>query len=116
EAAAAVKQGGSTRFCMGAAWRNPPKKGPQFDQLLDAVRQVSAMGLEVCTTLGMLDEEQARQLKDAGVHAYNHNLDTSPEYYKEIITTRTYADRLETLQNVRKAGMTVCCGGIVGMG
>lgn len=115
-AARAAKDGGSTRFCMGAAWRNPPKKGPQFDQLLDTIRSVSDMGLEVCTTLGMLDEVQATQLKEAGVYAYNHNLDTSPEYYGKIITTRTYQDRLDTLANVRKAGMTVCCGGIVGLG
>jgi len=115
-AAKAAKDAGSTRFCMGAAWRSPPKKGKQFDQLLDAVSSVSEMGLEVCTTLGMLDEEQAVQLKEAGVYAYNHNLDTSPEYYKKIITTRTYEDRLETLRNVRKAGMTICCGGIIGLG
>jgi len=115
-AAKSAKDAGSTRFCMGAAWRSPPKKGPQFDQLLDAVSSVSEMGLEVCTTLGMLDEEQAVQLKEAGVYAYNHNLDTSPEYYKKIITTRTYEDRLETLRNVRKAGMTICCGGIIGLG
>jgi biotin synthase len=114
-AAQKAKDAGSTRFCMGAAWRSP-KKGPQFDRVLEAVREVSRVGLEVCTTLGMLDEEQAVQLKEAGVHAYNHNLDTSPEYYGKVITTRTYADRLETLKNVRKAGMTVCCGGIVGLG
>lgn len=111
-----AKASGSTRFCMGAAWTSPPKKGEQFEQVLAAVRGVKSLGLEVCTTLGMLDEEQAQQLADAGVYAYNHNLDTSPEYYKEIITTRTYQERLDTLANVRKAGMTVCCGGIVGMG
>ncbi len=115
-AARRAKEGGSTRFCMGAAWRSPPKKGPQFDRVLEAVRAVKDLGLEVCTTLGMLDEEQAFDLKDAGVHAYNHNLDTSPDYYGDIISTRTYQDRLDTLKNVRKAGMTVCCGGIVGMG
>jgi biotin synthase len=115
-AATAAKTGGSTRFCMGAAWRSPPSKGPQFERVLEAVREVHALGLEVCTTLGMLDEEQAQQLAEAGVHAYNHNLDTSPEYYDKVITTRTYEDRLQTLKNVRKAGMTVCCGGIVGMG
>lgn len=115
-AATAAKTGGSTRFCMGAAWRSPPTKGPQFERVLEAVREVHALGLEVCTTLGMLDEEQAQQLAEAGVHAYNHNLDTSPEFYAKVITTRTYEDRLQTLKNVRKAGMTVCCGGIVGMG
>lgn len=115
-AAKEAKDNGSSRFCMGAAWRNPPKKGPQFEQVLEAVREVRKLGLEVCTTLGMLDEEQAHQLAEAGVHAYNHNLDTSPEYYGDIISTRVYQDRLDTLQNVRKAGMTVCCGGIVGMG
>lgn len=116
EEAQKAKANGSSRFCMGAAWRSPPKKGPQFDRILDAVREVRKLGLEVCTTLGMLDEEQAMQLKEAGVYAYNHNLDTSPEYYSDIISTRNYQDRLDTLQNVRKAGMTVCCGGIVGMG
>ena len=115
-AAVQAKENGSTRFCMGAAWRSPPKKGPQFDKVLEAVRAVDALGLEVCTTLGMVDEEQAVQLKEAGVHAYNHNLDTSPEYYEKIITTRTYQDRLDTLHAVRKAGMTVCSGGIIGMG
>jgi biotin synthase len=115
-AAQDAKDGGSTRFCMGAAWRSPPTKGPQFDRVLEAVRSVKAIGLEVCTTLGMLDETQAHQLAEAGVYAYNHNLDTSPEYYGQVITTRTYDDRLNTLKNVRKAGMTVCCGGIVGMG
>ena len=115
-AAAQAKAAGSTRFCMGAAWRTPPTRGAQFERVLEAVRAVDAMGLEVCTTLGMLSAEQAVQLKEAGVHAYNHNLDTSPEYYGEIITTRTYQDRLDTLKNVRQAGMTVCCGGIVGLG
>ncbi len=115
-AAQEAKAGGATRFCMGAAWRSPPKKGKQFDQVLESIRAVHAEGLEVCTTLGMLDEEQAEQLKEAGVYAYNHNLDTSPEYYEKVITTRTYEDRLQTLKNVRKAGMTICCGGIVGMG
>jgi len=115
-AAKAAKANGSSRFCMGAAWRSPPKKGKQFDQVLEAVTAVRALGLEVCTTLGMVDEGQAVALKEAGVHAYNHNLDTSPEYYEDIITTRVYQDRLDTLKAVRKAGMTVCCGGIVGMG
>jgi biotin synthase len=115
-AARAAKANGSTRFCMGAAWRSPPKRGPQFDRLLSTISQVRDLGLEVCATLGMVDEDQAVQLRDAGVYAYNHNLDTSPEYYEKIISTRTYQDRLDTLANVRKAGMTVCCGGIVGLG
>lgn len=115
-AAEAAKAQGSSRFCMGAAWRSPPKKGSQFNQVLEAVRAVREVGMEVCTTLGMLDEEQALALREAGVYAYNHNLDTSPEYYGDIISTRVYRDRLDTLENVRKAGMTVCCGGIVGMG
>ncbi|MCB0334957.1 MAG: biotin synthase BioB [Bdellovibrionales bacterium] len=106
---------GSTRFCMGAAWRCV-KDGPDFDHVLDLVSSVHDLGLEVCCTLGMLNEDQAKRLKDAGCHAYNHNLDTSPEYYGEVITTRTYDDRLKTLKNVRSAGITVCCGGIIGMG
>lgn len=110
-----AKAEGSSRFCMGAAWREV-KDGKQFDSVLETVREVSSLGLEVCCTLGMLTEDQASKLKDAGCYAYNHNLDTSPEYYKEIITTRTYEDRLRTLRNVRSAGMTVCCGGILGMG
>lgn len=116
EAAKAAKANGSSRFCMGAAWRSPPKKSKQFAQVLEAVTRVRELGLEVCTTLGMVDDEQAEQLATAGVHAYNHNLDTSSEYYTDIITTRTYQDRLDTLKSVRKAGMSVCCGGIVGMG
>jgi len=115
EKAQQAKDEGSTRFCMGAAWRQV-KDGKDFDHILDLVRGVSGLGMEVCCTLGMLTERQAAQLKEAGCHAYNHNLDTSPEYYGEIITTRTYEDRLKTLGNVRKAGITVCCGGIVGMG
>ena len=115
EKAAVAKKAGSTRFCMGAAWRQV-KDGQEFDNILEIVSGVSEMGLEVCCTLGMLTEEQARRLKEAGCHAYNHNLDTSPEYYGDIITTRTYEDRLRTLDNVHKAGMTTCCGGIVGMG
>jgi biotin synthase len=110
-----AKESGSTRFCMGAAWREI-KDGKDFDAILDLVREVRGVGLEVCCTLGMLNESQAQRLKEAGCYAYNHNLDTSPEYYGEIISTRTYEDRLKTLQNVRDAGMTVCCGGIVGMG
>jgi biotin synthase len=106
---------GATRFCMGAAWRGP-KDGPEFDAVLDMVREVRALGMEACVTLGMLTADQARRLKDAGLTAYNHNLDTSRRYYPEIVTTRTYDDRLETLRRVSEAGISVCCGGIVGMG
>src|SRR5207249_10442256 len=106
---------GVTRFCMGAAWRQAPE-GREFEKVLEIVRGVSALGLEVCCTLGMLSERQAEQLKEAGLSAYNHNLDTSPEFYGSIITTRVYDDRLRTLAAVRKAGITVCCGGILGMG
>ena len=106
---------GTTRMCMGAAWREAPH-GRDFDKVLEMVRGVSALGLEVCCTLGMLTEEQAVRLKDAGLTAYNHNLDTSPEFYGSIITTRVYGERLRTLAAVRKAGITVCCGGILGMG
>jgi len=106
---------GITRMCMGAAWREAPH-GRDFDKVLEMVRGVSALGLEVCCTLGMLTEEQAVQLKAAGLTAYNHNLDTSPEFYGSIITTRVYDERLRTLAAVRKAGITVCCGGILGMG
>ncbi len=113
--AKSAQREGSTRFCMGAAWREV-KDGKDFDEIIELVRGVSELGMEVCCTLGMLNEEQAARLKDAGCYAYNHNLDTSPEYYGEIITTRTYEQRLDTLRNVRKAGITVCCGGIVGMG
>ncbi len=110
-----AKDNGSTRFCMGAAWREI-RDGAEFDAVIDLVEGVHSLGMEVCCTLGMLNESQAVRLKEAGCHAYNHNLDTSPEYYGEIISTRTYQDRLDTLKNVRKAGITVCCGGIVGMG
>jgi biotin synthase len=106
---------GITRMCMGAAWREAPH-GRDFDKVLEMVKGVSALGLEVCCTLGMLVEEQAVRLKDAGLTAYNHNLDTSPEFYGSIITTRVYDERLRTLAAVRKAGITVCCGGILGMG
>ena len=106
---------GSTRFCMGAAWREV-KDGREFDAVLDLVRSVSAIGMEVCCTLGMLTESQAQRLKEAGCYAYNHNLDTSPEFYGKIISTRTYEDRIKTLRHVREAGITVCCGGIIGMG
>jgi biotin synthase len=114
EAARAAKGNGATRFCMGAAWRNPKPK--QLEQVKAMVREVSALGLETCATLGMLTPEQARELKDAGLDYYNHNLDTSEAFYGEIITTRTYQDRLDTLQAVREAGLAVCCGGILGMG
>ncbi len=106
---------GVTRFCMGAAWRQAPE-GAEFERVLEMVRGVSALGMEVCCTLGMLSEGQATRLKEAGLTAYNHNLDTSPEFYGSIITTRVYDDRLRTLAAVRKAGITVCCGGILGMG
>jgi biotin synthase len=106
---------GVTRFCMGAAWRQAPE-GREFENVLEMVRGVSALGMEVCCTLGMLTEGQAEKLKAAGLSAYNHNLDTSPEFYGSIITTRVYDDRLKTLAAVRKAGITVCCGGILGMG
>jgi len=111
-----AKAAGASRFCMGAAWRSPKKGSRQFQQVLDMVRGVRELGLEACATLGMLDEEQTQQLKDAGLTAYNHNLDTSEEYYGEIITTRTYRDRLETIARVAKAGISVCAGGIIGMG
>jgi biotin synthase len=106
---------GVTRFCMGAAWRQAPE-GAEFERVLEMVRGVAALGMEVCCTLGMLSEGQAARLKDAGLSAYNHNLDTSPEFYGSIISTRVYDDRLKTLAAVRKAGITVCCGGILGMG
>lgn len=113
--AQAAKKTGSTRFCMGAAWREV-KDGAEFDQVLEMVRGVAGLGMEVCCTLGMLTAEQAAKLKTAGLTAYNHNLDTSPEFYGEIISTRTYDDRLQTLQHVRKAGIQVCSGGIIGLG
>jgi biotin synthase len=106
---------GVTRFCMGAAWRDV-KDNAQFDRVLDMVRQVNDLGLEVCATLGMLTADQARRLDEAGLYAYNHNLDTSPEYYDSVITTRTYQDRLDTIDNLRTTNITVCCGGIIGMG
>lgn len=114
-AASSAREQGATRFCMGAAWRDVPH-GPQFERVLEMVRGVRALGMEACCTLGMLDERQADALADAGLTAYNHNLDTSPEFYGQIITTRTYDERLATLQRVRAAGITVCCGGIIGMG
>ncbi len=115
EYAAKAKAAGSTRFCMGAAWREV-RDNRDFDRVIEMVKGVNEMGMEVCCTLGMLTDTQAQKLADAGLYAYNHNLDTSKEYYNEIITTRTYDDRLETLDNVRKAGISVCCGGIVGLG
>jgi biotin synthase len=113
-AAQAARSSGATRFCMGAAYRSPKPK--QLEQIKQMVREVRALGLETCATAGMLTAQQARELKDAGLDYYNHNLDTSPEFYGEIITTRTYQDRLDTLQAVRDAGISVCCGGILGMG
>lgn len=110
-----AKQAGSTRFCMGAAWREV-REGPDFEKVLKMVSGVRDLGMEACVTLGMLNEDQAQRLADAGLTAYNHNLDTSPEYYGEIISTRTYQDRLDTITHVRKAGISVCCGGIIGMG
>ncbi|MCX7279849.1 MAG: biotin synthase BioB [Burkholderiales bacterium] len=113
-AARAAKAQGATRFCMGAAWRSPKKR--DLDRVTEMVREVRALGLETCMTLGMLDGEQARALKDAGLDYYNHNLDSAPEFYSRIVSTRTYQDRLDTLAEVRSAGINVCCGGIVGMG
>jgi len=115
DAAARAKAAGATRFCMGAAWREV-KDGPAFDEVLEMVRGVRALGMEACCTLGMLSEGQATRLAEAGLSAYNHNLDTSRTFYGSIISTRTYDDRLRTLANVRKAGITVCSGGIIGMG
>lgn len=109
-----AKEAGATRFCMGAAWRSP--KDRDLDAVCEMISEVKALGLETCATLGMVSCSQAGKLKDAGLDYYNHNIDTSPEYYGEIITTRTYQDRLDTLSNVREAGINVCCGGIVGMG
>lgn len=116
EAAARAKEAGSTRFCMGAAWRELGNKKNAFRHILDMVKGVNGMGMEVCCTLGMLTAEQAKQLKEAGLSAYNHNLDTSPEHYPNVITTRSYEDRLQTIANVRDAGIQVCCGGILGLG
>jgi biotin synthase len=114
-AAIHAREQGAQRFCMGAAWRNAPE-GKQFEQVLAMVREVKALGLEACVTLGMLTQEQACRLKEAGLDAYNHNLDTSRDYYPHVVTTRTYEDRLKTIQAVRQAGITVCCGGILGLG
>ncbi|MEM1260453.1 MAG: biotin synthase BioB [Bacteroidota bacterium] len=110
-----AKAAGSSRICMGAAWRNV-KDGPEFDQVLEMVRTINKLDMEVCCTLGMVTENQAKRLAEAGLYAYNHNLDTSEEYYKEVISTRGYEDRLQTIENVRKTNVTVCSGGIIGMG
>ncbi len=115
EAARQARDNGSTRFCMGAAWREV-RQGAEFERVLEMVGQIRELGLEVCCTLGMLTLEQAKRLAEAGLTAYNHNLDTGPDYYSRIISTRTYQDRLQTLAHVREAGVTVCCGGILGMG
>jgi len=112
--ARAAKNAGATRFCMGAAWRSPKKK--DIDVMTAMIREVKALGLESCATLGMLNREQAKELREAGLDYYNHNIDTSPEFYDKIITTRDFQDRLDTLEAIREVGMNVCCGGIVGMG
>lgn len=114
QAALNAKKNGASRFCMGAAWRNPTDRN--LDKVIEMISLVRDLGMETCVTLGMLTRDQTRKLKGAGLDYYNHNLDTSPEYYKEIITTRTYQDRLDTLENVRAENINVCCGGIVGMG
>jgi biotin synthase len=114
KAAKAAKEAGAGRFCMGAAWREPSKE--DMNAVLEMVREVRALGMETCATLGMLNDEQTEQLRDAGLDYYNHNLDTSPEFYGNIITTRDYQDRIDTLERVRKAGMSICSGGIIGMG
>lgn len=117
ESAKRAKEAGSTRFCMGAAWRGVSQVGTrQFDRVLDMVKEIRGMGMEVCATLGLLNTEQAKALKEAGLTAYNHNLDTSKEYYPQVITSRVYEDRLKTLESVREAGISVCCGGIIGLG
>ncbi len=110
-----AKSGGSSRVCMGAAWRNV-KDGPEFEQVLEMVRTINKMDMEVCCTLGMLTENQAKRLSEAGLYAYNHNVDTSEDYYKDVISTRDYQDRIQTIENVRKTNVTVCSGGIIGMG
>jgi biotin synthase len=115
EKAQMAKDAGASRFCMGAAWRKV-RDGEEFDRVLAMIKGVKDMGMEACVTLGMLNQDQADRLREAGLTAYNHNLDTSPEFYSEIITTRTYQDRLDTLDCVRKAGITICSGGIIGMG
>ncbi|MBL9115167.1 MAG: biotin synthase BioB [Verrucomicrobiaceae bacterium] len=116
ERARAAKNNGSTRFCMGAAWKGVRSGTAKFDQVLDIVRDVSTLGMEVCVTLGELGSEEARQLKEAGVTAYNHNIDTSPDHYPSVVTTHTFDDRLSTIRHAQDAGMSVCCGGILGLG
>lgn len=111
-----AKENGSTRFCMGAAWKGVRETDAKFKSVIETVKAVNDLGLEVCVTLGQLSEQAALQLKEAGVTAYNHNIDTSPEYYSEIVTTHTFKDRLDTIKHVQNAGMSVCCGGIIGMG
>ncbi|MBM3856363.1 MAG: biotin synthase BioB [Verrucomicrobia bacterium] len=111
-----ARENGSTRFCMGAAWKGVKSGDAKFNEMLRTIREVSKLGMEVCVTLGQLGDEEARQLKEAGVTAYNHNIDTSPEYYSKIVTTHTFDDRLNTIGAVQRAGMSVCCGGIIGMG
>ena len=111
-----ARESGTTRFCMGAAWKGVRAGDSRFDTMLETVREVSKLGMEVCVTLGQLGDEEARQLKEAGVTAYNHNIDTSPEYYPEIVSSHTFDDRLNTIASVQRAGMAVCCGGIIGMG
>lgn len=115
-AAKKAREAGSTRFCMGAAWKGVRAGDQRFEQVLETIRQVSTLGMEVCVTLGQLSDAEAVQLREAGVTAYNHNIDTSPEYYPNIVTTHTFEDRLRTIQAVQRAGMDVCCGGILGMG
>ena len=115
-AARRARAQGATRFCMGAAWRGVRDGTPKFEQVLDTVREVSHLGMEVCVTLGQIGATEARKLRDAGVTAYNHNIDTSPEYYPEIVSTHTFTDRLNTIAAVQESGMSVCCGGIIGMG
>jgi biotin synthase len=110
-----AKDNGSTRFCMGASWRNLPK-GKDFEAILEVIQSVDSLGLEVCCTLGMVTAEQAKAMAEAGLHSYNHNIDTSPEYYEQIISTRKFQDRIDTLKNVQEAGINVCSGGIIGMG
>ncbi len=116
ESALAAKANGSTRFCMGAAWKGVRAGTQKFDQVLDIVRDVSTLGMEVCVTLGELGEQEAVMLKEAGVTAYNHNIDTSPEHYANIVTTHSFDDRLRTIRHAQEAGMSVCCGGILGLG